>query len=195
MTERHPVVERYLAHLEGAIGGLEPADRGEVLQEIRNHIAEAAVAGKPIDVILGSLGPADALGRAYAIELLLHPPKDRPRPASERWLRIVGLMVVLSIPTLVAVTVLGAVGITFVASGALVFVVGLLEMFRIQLPWVQTGRLPPVFFVVVGPVIAAVGGFALVGLRLYVRFVVRAVRAVRPAVSPANRASSLAART
>ena len=119
MTERHPVVERYLTHLEAAIAALDPADRGEVLQEIRNHIAEAAAAGKPIDAVLGALGPADALGRAYAIELLLHPPKDRGRPASERWLRIVGLIVVLSIPTLVAVTVLGSVGITFVASGVL----------------------------------------------------------------------------
>jgi len=195
MTERHPVVERYLTHLEGAIGELDPADRREVLQEIRNHIAEAAAAGKPIDVVLGALGPADALGRAYAIELLLHPPKNRRRPASDRWLRIVGLVVALSIPTLVAVTVLGSVGITFVASGVLVFVVGLLEMFRIHLPWVQTGRLPPVFFVVVGPVIAVIGLFALVGLRYYVRFVVRAVRSVRPAMNSADRDSSLPART
>ena len=88
---------------------------------------------------------------------------------------------------------LGSVGITFVASGVLVFVVGLLEMFRIHLPWVQTGRLPPVFFVVVGPVIAVIGLFALVGLRYYVRFVVRAVRSVRTAVKPADRAPQLSA--
>ena len=56
MTERHPVVERYLTHLQGAIGELDPADRREVLEEIRNHIAEAAAAGKPIDVVLGALG-------------------------------------------------------------------------------------------------------------------------------------------
>jgi uncharacterized membrane protein len=193
MTERHPVVERYLTHLEGAIGELDPADRREVLQEIRNHIAEAAAAGKPIDAILGALGPADALGRAYAIELLLHPPKTRRAPASDRWLRILGLVVALSIPTLVVVTVLGSVGITFVASGLLVFVVGLLEMFRVQLPWVQTGRLPPVFFVVVGPVIAVIGLFALLGLRYYVSFVVRAVRSVRPTMSPADRAPQVSA--
>ena len=52
MKQQHPVVERYMTHLETAIGGLNPADRGEVLQEIRNHIAEATAAGKPLDVVI-----------------------------------------------------------------------------------------------------------------------------------------------
>ena len=63
MKQQHPVIERYMTHLETAIGGLDPADRREVLQEIRNHIAEATAAGKSLDVVLESLGPADALGR------------------------------------------------------------------------------------------------------------------------------------
>ena len=44
MKQQHPVIERYMTHLETAIGGLDPADRREVLQEIRNHIAEATAA-------------------------------------------------------------------------------------------------------------------------------------------------------
>jgi uncharacterized membrane protein len=61
VKQQHPVIERYMTHLETAIGGLDPADRREVLQEIRNHIAEATAAGKSLDVVLESLGPADAL--------------------------------------------------------------------------------------------------------------------------------------
>jgi uncharacterized membrane protein len=60
MNQQHPVVERYMTHLETAISGLDPADRDEVLLEIRNHFAEAAAAGRPLDVVIKSLGPAEA---------------------------------------------------------------------------------------------------------------------------------------
>src|SRR5688572_14401845 len=76
---------------------------------------------------LESLGPADALGRAYAVELLLHPQNDPPRHAAERWFRLVGLVVVLSTPTIVAVSRLASVGISFVAGGLFAFVIGVLE--------------------------------------------------------------------
>ena len=132
MKQQHPVIERYMTHLETAIGGLDSADRREVLQEIRNHIAEATAAGKSLDVVLESLGPADALGRAYAVELLLHPQNDRPRHAAERWLRLVGLVVVFSIPTLVAVSTLASVGISFVAGGLFAFVIGVLEALGVR---------------------------------------------------------------
>jgi len=175
MNQQHPVVERYVTHLETAIGGLDPADRREVLQEIRNHIAEATAAGRPLDVVIKSLGPADALGRAYAVELLLHPQNDRPRHAAERWFRIVGLVVVLSIPTLVAVSTLGSVGISFVASGLFTFVVGVLEAAGV-FPWPHLIDLPPAVTIFLGPAMVIVGAVALVALRFYIRFVVRAVR-------------------
>lgn len=175
MTSQHPVVERYLSHLETAIGGLEPADRRDVLQEIRNHIAEATAAGKPLDVVIQSLGPADALGRAYAVELLLHPQHGRPRHAAQRWFKLTGLLVVLSIPTLVAVTTLGSVGISFVASGLFTFVVGLLEAADV-FPWPDLTRVPPAVAIFLGPAMVIVGVAALLALRFYVRFVVRAVR-------------------
>lgn len=178
MKQQHPVVERYVAHLEAAIGGLDAADRREVLQEIRNHIAEATAAGRPLDVVIESLGPADALGRAYAVELLLHPQNDRPRHAAERWFRIVGLVVVLSIPTLVAMSTLGSVGISFVASGLFTFVVGVLEAAGV-FPWPHLIDLPPVVAIFLGPAMLIVGAVALVALRFYIRFVVRAVRISR----------------
>jgi hypothetical protein len=186
MKQRHPVVERYMTHLETAIAGLDPAERGEVLQEIRNHIAEATAAGRPLDAVLTSLGPADALGRAYAIELLLRPPQDGRRSAAGRWFRVVGLIVALSIPTLVAVSTLGSVGISFVASGVGTFVIGLLEAIGV-FPWVGLIDLPPIVSIVLGPAMVFVGLIALVALRFYVRFVVRAVRTALPHVPSGER--------
>jgi uncharacterized membrane protein len=184
MRPPHPLVERYIAHLETAIGGLEPVDRREVLQEIRNHIAEAMAVGTPLDAVLESLGPADALGRAYAIELLLQDRNERRRHPAQRWFSIVGLIVVLSIPTLVAVTTLGSVGISFAASGLFVFVVGLLEGAGV-FPWPHVSDVPPVVAILLGPAMVVLGLIALSVLRFYVRFVVRAVRAALPSVKSA----------
>ena len=187
MKQQHPVIERYMTHLETATGGLDPADRQDVLQEIRNHIAEATAAGKSLDVVLKSLGPADALGRAYAVELLLRPQNDRRRHAAERWFSIVGVVVVLSIPTLVAVSTLASVGISFVAFGLFAFVVGVLEATGI-FPWPHLSDVPPVVAIfLVGPAMVIVGAVALVALRFYVRFVVRTVRTALAPVRAVDR--------
>jgi HAAS len=186
VKQQHPVIERYMTHLETAIRGLDSADRCEVLQEIRNHIAEATAAGRSLDVVLESLGPADALGRAYAVELLLHPQNDRPRHAAERWFRLVGLVVVLSIPTLVSVSTLASVGISFVAGGLFAFVIGVLEAIGI-FPWPDLSDVPPVVAIFLGPAMVLVGAAALVALRFYVRFVLRAGRTALAPVRAVDR--------
>jgi uncharacterized membrane protein len=191
VKQQHPVIERYMTHLETAIGGLAPADRHDVLQEIRNHFAEATAAGKSLDVVLASLGPADALGRAYAVELLLHPQNDRPRNAAQRWFRVLGVVVVLGIPTLVAVSTLASVGVSFVAFGLFAFVVGVLETTGI-FPWPHLSDVPPVVAIfLVGPAMVVVGAAALVALRFYVRFVVRAVRTALVPVRAVDRSQRL----
>ncbi len=73
MIQRHPVVERYLTCLESAINEYELAERQEITDEIRNHIAEATAAGQGLAAVLETLGPADVLARAYAVELGLNP--------------------------------------------------------------------------------------------------------------------------
>ena len=77
MTQGHPVVERYLTHFEVSINQFDFPERDEITNEIRNHIAEAHAAGTELDVVLKTLGPADVLARAYAVELTLNP--DPPR--------------------------------------------------------------------------------------------------------------------
>jgi uncharacterized membrane protein len=179
MITHHPVVERYMARLEQAISGLDAEERREVLQEIRNHIAEAMAAGKRLDVILESLGPADALGRAYAIELLLHLPGTRRQSIVPRWLTIVALLLVLGIPTLVVVSTLGSIGLSFAAAGTASFVIGLAEVAGV-LPSLHLSDLPLGVPILAGPLLFVVGVMSLLALRFYVRSVTRAVKAALP---------------
>ena len=83
MTLGHPVVERYLTRFDAAISEFEFEEREEVTHEIRSHIAEAQAAGRALDAVLQTLGPADVLARAYAVELALNP-QGRRRVGTSR---------------------------------------------------------------------------------------------------------------
>jgi uncharacterized membrane protein len=177
---RHPVVERYLDELARHLGPLGPADRGEVVRDIESHIAEAVAAGSTLDSALESLGPAQILGRAYAIELLVNPRRASPRTAGpSRYLKVVGLLALVSLPTLVIVVSLGAIGVAFCASGLAVIAVGIIAAFGVLPPGLRLD-VPPIVAIMLGPVLVATGVLALAGLRFYVRFLTRAVRAVVP---------------
>ena len=77
MTQGHPVVERYLTRFEAAINEFDFPEEEEIAREIRNHMAEAHAAGEALDAVLQTLGPADVLARAYAVELALNPQNKR----------------------------------------------------------------------------------------------------------------------
>jgi len=180
MTGENPLVERYLAKLDAGLRDLPAAERAEVVSEIRNHIAEATAAGKPIDAVLSALGPAEDLARGYAIELLLNrPAASRDTSRTRRFLALVGLVVIGSIPTLVVVTVLGGVGIAFGAAGIIVFLAGVIATFG-WLPDYVTMDVAPWVAVLIGPMLAIAGGASLALLVWYVRFTARLVRRVIP---------------
>jgi uncharacterized membrane protein len=182
VTETHPVVERYLARLSEHLENLSPLDRQEVLQDIRSHLAEATAAGTSLDAALESLGPADALARAYAVELLLNPRPHRPRRA-DRLLKIAGLIAAASLPTLFMIIVLGGVGVSFVAGGVVIIVAGIIDVFGELPAFVQTAGLPPLVTVLIGVGFTALGVMALVWLRRFVRFVAFTWRAMVPRIT------------
>lgn len=180
MTDPHPVAERYLDQLARHLASLAAEDRQEVLQDIRSHLAEATAAGKPLDAVIASLGPAEELARAYSVELLMNPRRRRTGESrTSRFLKIAGLVVIGSIPTLVIVVVLAAVGVAFSASGVAVLAAGVVAAAGELPPWLQMD-IPPIFAILLGPVMTAVGILALVGLVFYIKFVAFAVRAVLP---------------
>jgi uncharacterized membrane protein len=182
MIPDHPLAVRYVDTLNDALGDLATGEREEILSEIRNHISDAIAAGTSIEDVLRALGPAEQLARAYRLELLLNPPI--PTPHSDRWLAIVGLLAIGSLPTFIIVVTLSAVGVSLSLSGPLVFVAGIAKSFG-YLPWVMLDCPPWAAIVLIGPATTAVGVAALWGLAAYVRFLARITRRVLPMHRPA----------
>lgn len=183
MTQEHPLVERYLSRLQEGLTLMTPADREEVVRDIRSHIAEATAAGTPLESVLTTLGPAEGLARAYAVELVLNPAPGRPpMSAFQRFFALAGILALTSIPTLVIVVTLGAVGISFVASGLAVFAAGIIDLLGISLPFVEDPitDVHPAVAVAIGPVLVVLGAAALTGLSKYLRWLARTVSAALP---------------
>lgn len=178
MTQDHPIAARYVEKLSQALGTLAPAERTEILAEIRNHISDAAAAGTSIEDILRALGPAEQLARGYRLELLLNP--GTPAPRSDRWLRIVGLLSVGSLPSFVIVVTLSAAGASLSVAGPFTVAVGIGKALG-YLPSMMVDCPPWVAIVVLGPAATALGIAALWALVAYLRFLARLVRRVLPA--------------
>lgn len=183
MTQEHPLVERYLSRLQHGLGSMPSADREEVVRDIRSHIAEATAAGATLDSVLTTLGPAETLARAYAVELLLNPAPGRP-PVSgmQRFFALAGILALTSIPTLVVVVTLGAVGVSFAVSGVAVLVAGIADATGIGLPFIQgdATQVHPALAIAFGPVLSALGAAALWGLSRYLRWLARTVSQALP---------------
>lgn len=181
MTLDNPLVDRYLTGFDSALTELAPSERVDVVAEIRQHIADATAAGKPIDQVLQSLGAVDALARAYQLELLVTPrPTAAPQPRSDRWLKIIGLLALGSLPTFIILVVLGTLGISFTLSGLAVIMAGAADSAGALPAW-ATVSVEPWVAIVVGLVIMIAGLLCSWGTVVYLRFVVRVVKRIVPA--------------
>jgi uncharacterized membrane protein len=156
----------------------------EVANEIRNHIAEARAAGRPLDAVLESLGPADMLARTYAAELLLNRSSSGRFQSVGSFLRVTSLVAVVSLVSLAVVGVLGSMGVGFIASGLTIITIGALEQAGIHLSGVQMAGVSPLVAMALGVAVLVVGGGAWIGLRLYVRLVIRSANRYRRATRP-----------
>lgn len=172
------IVDTYLAALDAALSKLAPAERAEVVAEIRQHIADATAAGKPLDAVLEALGPVDALARAYQLELLITPRGSTPeRGRSDRWLKIIGLLALGSLPTFIIVVVLGTIGLTFLVTGLGLVLAGAADSAHALPAWVNMDA-EPWFAIVIGVALFVLGLLSSWATYAYLRFVVRVVRRV-----------------
>ena len=178
MTSENPIVTRYLENFSAGLSGLNEPERTEVVRDIRSHISEALSAGEPLDRILGSLGASDTLARAYSVELLLKKPSAFKYPGNRMW-RLAGLILVGSIPTLVAVIVLGVVGVVFCFTGIALFVAGQAAMAQALPSWI-TMDADPRLAILLAPFMFVFGGLCLAGLWAYMRIAARVVTRVLP---------------
>lgn len=172
------IVDKYLAALDAALTSLAPAERAEVVAEIRQHIADATAAGKPIDEVLGALGPVDALARAYRLELLVMPRASAPeQPRSDRWLKVIGLLAIGSLPTFIIVIVLGTIGLSFTLTGIGLVLAGIGDYAGALPRWVHT-ETEPWFEIIIGIALFVLGLLSSWATYGYLRFCVRAVKRV-----------------
>jgi uncharacterized membrane protein len=173
-SSTHPIVDRYLAHLREGLAAMPAADREEVERDISSHIAEAMAAGTPLDTVLTHLGPAEALARAYTVELLLDGPRSKAAGLSwfHRLLALAGLLVLTSIPTIVVVSVLGSIGISFTLSGFAVLIAGIADAAGLTrvLGYDLVIGIHPIWAVVLGPLMTIGGVACLIGLFYYLRW-------------------------
>lgn len=59
-------VDEYLAQVRGAMFGMDPRVRDDILLELRSHLGEAAAAnGGDVGRAIGAMGPAAHVGREY----------------------------------------------------------------------------------------------------------------------------------
>jgi uncharacterized membrane protein len=171
----NPVVLRYLSELRAGLTDVPDAERDEMVREIENHIAEATGAGRALADVLQTLGPAADLARACTVELLLNPRIHRSNPLT-RWFALVGVAATASLPSMVVVPALAAVGLACSVSGVAVFLAALLYPF-VPAGWFGT-TFRPVLGLVLGPPVAILGALAIYLLLLYVRFLIRATQTV-----------------
>ncbi|HVY83596.1 MAG TPA: hypothetical protein VG943_00560 [Caulobacterales bacterium] len=178
--QEDPMVTHYMARFESALRRYGVPEAQEIALDVRSHIAEALGYGRPLDSVMSTLGQPDALARAYAVELLMHPPKDARVDAVMRFLRILALVIAGSFVSLIVATVLGAFGLSFLLAAIILLMGGVLEAFGVQLAHVHTGGLPPWAVIALSPVAGVVAWFFFWLLWLYVRAAARAVRRALP---------------
>ncbi len=183
MTVDNPLVERYLTAFSAGLAQLAPSERADVVAEIRQHIADATAAGRPIDDVLKALGPVEALARAYQLELLVSPRATAPaQPRSDRWLKIIGLVAVISLPSFIILVTLGSIGLSFTVAGIAVVIAALADSAG-ALPYWATMTVEPWVGIVMGLFMTVTGVLCSWGTVAYLRFVVRLVRRVMPRTS------------
>ena len=179
MNQTHPVVDRYLAQLTENLPTLSASDRQEILHDIRSHLAEATARGRSLESTLETLGPADALARAYSVELMLNPRRPMSSPVAYRF-KVAGLIAAGSLPTLLVVVLLGGVGGALVLAGLVAAVVGVADALGDLPSWVQTSGMAPVIVLSIGAAMMLVGLMGLFALRRFMRFVAATWRATLP---------------
>lgn len=186
MNEKNPVIERYISAFDAALQQYDLPERREIVSDVRSHIDEALQYGKPLDEVLQSLGPAEALARAYAVELKMNPKTNGAGQAIGRFFGVLGILSFSGLVSFIVVTTLGSIAISFFGSGLIVLVIGLIEATGVHLPYVQMAGIHPLLVAALGPVMMLVGYAAGWGVWRYMRAVASMLRKTLPRARAAS---------
>lgn len=180
MSEANPVIERYMTSFEDSLQAYGLREWQDIGADLRSHIAEALEFGKPLDEVLQSLGPADVLARAYAVELKMNHPADTRGKAIGRFFSVIGILAASGAISFIVVAALGSITMGLVGSGLGLIVIGAIEAVGVHLPGVQLAGIPPLIVVALGPIVMLVGLLAAWALWLYVRALINVLRRALP---------------
>ena len=170
----------YLSQFRMALERYRVPNAAEITSDLMNHISEASSSGKPINDALNALGTPEQLARAYAIELLIGPPKHGRITGAFRALRILSLVIAGGFLSLCIVATLGFLGLSLVAAGPALIVGGILRWMGEHPWWITGDPLSPVEIELLGILSLVLGCGALWLLWGYVRVTVRTVRKLLP---------------
>jgi hypothetical protein len=179
-TSDHPVVGVYMKAFEDALRAFDCDQASEIARDVRGHIAEAQAMGKPVDEVLASIGPAERLARAYAIELELNPRGEKLRRNFSGILRVTGILAAASFLTFIVVMLLGTIAVGLIPSGLAVIVFSGVELSGYDVPFLRLGPLPPIGGIAVGAIVTLLGLFAGWGLKSYLRALANRLRRALP---------------
>jgi uncharacterized membrane protein len=186
--QTHPAIDRYLKGLATELGDLAASERAEVVEEIRNHAAEAILAGRDPADVLEHLGSPEQLARAYRVELALERPR-RVRGAIGRFFATLGVLAVAGFPAFIVIVVLGSITLAFIVGGSAAFVGGVGSIVLPGSLVESTLPIPHVFSelltVVAGIALTLLGFVVGVLLFLYVRWMRRTIRRMLDRLRPA----------
>lgn len=182
MNSQNPAVTHYLEQFRSGLRQLPAAEQAELVREIENHIAEATSNGQSVADVLVRLGPPEKLARAYTADAILSGRTGGSRP--RRWLAVVGVLALTSIPSLIIIPLLAGLGLglTLGGIGAVLAVLidavvpygqGTLLVGIVGLDYSQAQALAVAIAFCLGA--AGVGSFML--LRKYLQFLVGQVKA------------------
>jgi uncharacterized membrane protein len=169
-----PLAERYLQRFGSELKKVPPPERDELVMEIRSHIADSIEGGSSTVDVLERLGPPDRLAKAYRAELVLQ------REGTNWLVRIfaaTALVIGTSIPSMIIIPLLAALGVGFVAAGAAAVGVALFP-FADPSFYPAPESIDRVLGAFTGAGLAVAGVLALSGLYWYVRLLVAAFRRV-----------------
>jgi uncharacterized membrane protein len=120
------MTSRYLDDLRRELRRLAPDERDDAVREIGSHIADAEAAGQPTVAVLGRLGPAKTLARAYIADAYLQSPGAMAR--SRQMMGIAAFVMGSGMVSLFVVPVLALLVGTLGLSALSIPVVGILQI-------------------------------------------------------------------
>jgi uncharacterized membrane protein len=180
----HPLIARYLREFERALEIHDVPDGRDIAADLKGHIDEALASGKPIDATMESLGPADTLARAYAVEL--HMNKCREASLAMRLVKVGSILAASSCMTFFVATTLGLMALGLLAAGAIGMILTPIDLV-VDIPQVEISGPPGMAPPLLG--MAAMGVFLVIFAAgaafgwlfwLYLRFLHRTLRKSLP---------------